>query len=89
MSNGEFKLVAIARSTRSAIQRLEDEVRERLPVVDLAAAYTRGCEVASELAERIASLAGMHGLEVLTVEAGPAFAAHAGPNAVGAAIIRG
>ncbi|MGE5603776.1 MAG: DegV family protein [Nitrososphaerales archaeon] len=89
MTNGEFKLVAIARSTRSAIQRLEDEVRERLPVVDLAAAYTRGCEVASELAERIALLAGIHSMEVLTVEAGPAFAAHAGPNALGAAIIRG
>jgi DegV family protein with EDD domain len=89
MCNGEFKLVAVARSTRSALQRLEDEVRERLPALGLAAAYTRGCEVASELAERIAALAGVQAMEVLTVEAGPAFAAHAGPNAVGAAIIRG
>jgi DegV family protein with EDD domain len=89
MSNGEFKLVAVARSTRSALQRLEDEVRERLPALGLAAAYTRGCEVASELADRIASLAGVHPVDVLTVEAGPAFAAHAGPNAIGAAIIRG
>ena len=89
MCNGEFKLVAIARSTRSALQRLEDEVRERLPVQGLAAAYTRGCEVATELADRIAALAGVHPMEVLTVEAGPAFAAHAGPNAIGAAIIRG
>jgi DegV family protein with EDD domain len=89
MCNGEFKLVAVARSTRSALQRLEDEVRERLPVQSLAAAYTRGCEVASELADRIAALAGVHPMEVLTVEAGPAFAAHAGPNAMGAAIIRG
>lgn len=89
MCNGEFRLVAIARSTRSALQRLEDEVRERLPVQDFAAAYTRGCEVANELADRIAALTGMHARDVLTVEAGPAFAAHAGPNAVGAAIIRG
>ncbi len=89
MCNGEFKLVAIARSTRSALQRLEDEVRERLPVEGLAAAYTRGCEVANELADRIAALAGVPLMDVLTVEAGPAFAAHAGPNAVGAAIIRG
>jgi DegV family protein with EDD domain len=89
MCNGEFKLVAVARSTRSALQRLEDEVRERLPALGLAAAYTRGCEVASELAERIAALAGVQAMEVLTVEAGPAFAAHAGPNAIGAAIIRG
>jgi DegV family protein with EDD domain len=89
MCNGEFRLVAVARSTRSALQRLEDEVRERLPVQGLAAAYTRGCEVAAELAERIAALAGIQPVELLTVEAGPAFAAHAGPNAVGAAIIRG
>jgi DegV family protein with EDD domain len=89
MTNGEFKLVAIARSTRSALQRLEDEVRERLPVQDLAAAYTRGCEAAAELAERIAALAGRPAIDVLTVEVGPAFAAHAGPNAIGAAIIRG
>ncbi len=89
MCNGEFKLVAIARSTRSALQRLEDEVRDRLPVQELAAAYTRGCEVAAELADRIANLAGVHPVEVITVEAGPAFAAHAGPNAIGAAIIRG
>jgi DegV family protein with EDD domain len=88
MNNGEFKLVAIARSTKSALERLEYEVRERLPVAGLAAAYTRGCEAAAELADRIAALSGMHVAEVITVEAGPAFAAHAGPNAIGAAIIR-
>lgn len=87
MSNGEFKLVAIARSTRSALERLEGEVRDRLPVVSLAAVYTRGCEAAAELAERIAALSGMRAAEVITVEAGAAFAAHAGPAAIGAAII--
>jgi fatty acid-binding protein DegV len=30
----------------------------------------------------------MHVAEVIMVEAGPAFAAHAGPNAIGAAIMR-
>ena len=63
-------------------------MRERLPVAGLAAAYTRGCEVAAELADRIAALSGVRAAEVITVEAGPAFAAHAGPNAIGAAIIR-
>ncbi len=87
MCNGEFRLVSIARSTRSALRQLEEEVRGRLPVQGLAAAYTRGCAVASDLAARISELAGLHE-EVLTVEVGPAFAAHAGPNAVGAAIIR-
>lgn len=87
MSNGEFKLVAIARSTRSALERLESEVRDRLPVVSLAAVYTRGCEAAGELAERIAALSGVHVAEVITAEAGAAFAAHAGPAAIGAAMI--
>lgn len=88
MCNGEFRLVGVARSTRSALQRLEDEVRERLPVQQLAAAYTRGYEAAAELAERIAMLAGLHPFEVLTVEVGPAFAAHAGPNGVAAIVVR-
>lgn len=88
MSNGEFRLVSIARSTRSALQRLEDEIRERLPVEALAAAYTRGCEVAADMADRIAALTNQQVAEVLVAEAGPAFAAHAGPNAIGAAIIR-
>lgn len=88
MSNGEFRLVSVARSTHSAIQRLEDEIRERLPVEALAAAYTRGCEVAADLASRVAIMAGKHDSEVIVVEAGPAFAAHAGPKALGAAVIR-
>jgi DegV family protein with EDD domain len=88
MCNGEFRLVTITRSTRSALQRLEDEVRSRLPVAALATAYTRGCEVASDLAERIASLTNRAASDVLMVEAGPAFAAHAGPRAVGTAVIR-
>ena len=88
MNNGEFKLVAVARSTKSALERLENEARERLPVQSLAAVYTRGCEAAAELAERIATLSGIHLGDVLTIEAGPAFAAHAGPNAIGAALIR-
>lgn len=88
MNNGEFKLIAIARSTKSALERLENEVRERLPVQGLAAVYTRGCEAAADLADRVAALSGLRVSEVITAEAGAAFAAHAGPNAIGAAIIR-
>jgi len=88
MSNGEFRLVGVTRSTRSALQRLEDELRTRLPVDGVAAAYTRGCEVASELAGRMAELLDRSEDEILVAEAGPAFAAHAGPKALGAAVIR-
>ena len=88
ISNGEFRLVSITRSTRGALQRLEDEVRERLPVQDVAAVYTRGCAAAGELADRVSSLAGVSRTEVILAEVGPAFAVHAGPNALGAAIVR-
>jgi DegV family protein with EDD domain len=88
MNNGEFRLVGVARSTHSALQRLEDELRVRLPVDAVATAYTRGCEVASELAGRMAELLGRQEDDILVAEAGPAFAAHAGPKALGAAVIR-
>lgn len=42
MRDGEFRLISAARSTRGALQRLEDEVRARLPIEATAAAYTRG-----------------------------------------------
>jgi len=88
MNNGEFRLVGVTRSTHSALQRLEDELRSRLPVEAVAAAYTRGCEVASELANRMATLLGQQEAAIMIAEAGPAFAAHAGPKAMGAAVIR-
>ena len=88
MSDGEFRLVGVTRSTHSALQRLEEELRSRLPVQAVAAAYTRGCEAASELASRMAVLLGRQEDEIMIAEAGPAFAAHAGPKAMGAAVIR-
>ena len=88
MSDGEFRLVGVTRSTHSALQRLEEELRSRLPVEAVAAAYTRGCEAASELASRMAVLLGRQEDEIMIAEAGPAFAAHAGPKAMGAAVIR-
>ena len=42
MRDGEFRLLGVARSYRAALQRVEDEVRVRLPVEVVAAAYTRG-----------------------------------------------
>lgn len=88
MCNGEFRLVTITRSTRNALQKVEEEVRSRLPVAALAAAYTRGCDAVSELVARISAVASQAANEIIVVEAGPAFAAHAGPGALGAAFIR-
>jgi DegV family protein with EDD domain len=88
MSNGEFRLVGVTRSTRSALQRLEEEINTRLPIEAVAAAYTRGCEAASELVARMAAMLNRRESEIMVAEAGPAFAAHAGPKALGAAVIR-
>ena len=86
--DGEFRLGGVTRSTRSALQRLEEELRDRLPAEAAATVYTRGCEAATELTDRLASLLGCRTDDVMVREAGPAFAAHAGPRALGAAVIR-
>jgi DegV family protein with EDD domain len=86
--NGEFHLLGATRSAQGALQRIEDEVRARIPVQAVAAAYTRGCQTASEMAARLASLVELHQDEILITEAGAVFAVHAGPRALGAALIR-
>lgn len=88
MTDGEFRFLGVTRSTRSALQRIEEELRARLPVAAAAAAYTRGCEVVNDLVAYLASLVNLSPAEIIIVEAGPAFAAHAGPRAMGAAVIR-
>ncbi len=89
MADGEFRFLGVARSTRGALQRIEEELRSRLPVETVAAAYTRGCEVTNDLVAYLSSLVNVSPAEIIAVEAGPAFAAHAGPKAMGAAVIRG
>ena len=88
LTNSEFRLLGVVRSTRAALLRLEEEVRSRLPVEAAAAAYTLGREAGVELLGRVAGVVSRQPDEILWVEAGPVFAAHAGPNALGAAVIR-
>ncbi len=88
LTNSEFKLVGIVRSSKSAFQRMEDEIRSRMPVETLAAAYTRTRDLAGELVNHLGALGVQSPDEIMLIEAGPAFAAHAGPGAVGAAFIR-
>jgi DegV family protein with EDD domain len=86
--NGEFRLLGATRSAQGSLQRIEDEVRARIPI-ETAAAYTRGCQTASEMAARLASLVGLKQGEILCTEAGAVFAVHAGPRALGAVVICG
>jgi DegV family protein with EDD domain len=86
--DGEMRLLGVSRSYRNAIQRLEDEVRARLPLEAAATAYTRGREYAIDLSERLGRLTNAPSNTLLMTEAGPVFAAHAGPNALGAVVVR-
>ena len=86
--DGDFRLLGATRSTNGALQRIEDEVRARIPVEAAAAAYTRGCQTASELAARLAGFIQLEEGELFLTEAGAVFAVHAGPRALGAALIR-
>jgi DegV family protein with EDD domain len=87
LREGEMHLLGVARSHATALARLEEEVRARLPVETVAIAYTRGRETAVDLAERLSALLGYVPADLMLREAGPAFAAHAGPNAIGAVVI--
>jgi fatty acid kinase fatty acid binding subunit len=86
--NGDLRLIGVTRSAQGALQRIEDEVQARIPLESAAAAYTRGCHTASELTAWLASLVDLKHDEVMLTEAGVVFAVHAGPRAVGAAVIR-
>jgi len=88
LTNGEFRLVGIVRSMHGAVQRIQDEMRARMPLEALAAAYTRGREVAVDLAGPLGAASGRDPAEITVIEAGPVFAAHAGPGAIGAVFIR-
>jgi DegV family protein with EDD domain len=88
LTNGEFRLVGIVRSTRGALQRIQDELRSRMPLEELAAAYTRGREAVGDLAGPLSAASGRAPEEIMVIEAGPVFAAHAGPGAIGAVFIR-
>jgi DegV family protein with EDD domain len=86
--NGEFRLLGAARTAQGVVQRIEDEVRARIPVNAAAAAYTRGCQTASDLVSRLAGFIEIQQGGILCAEAGVIFAVHAGPRALGAAVIR-
>jgi DegV family protein with EDD domain len=71
------------------IEKVTQALRVK-PVLELThgAAYTRGCETATDLVVRLASSLDWVSDDIMLTEAGPVFAAHAGPNALGAMIIR-
>jgi DegV family protein with EDD domain len=88
LADGDFHLLGVARSMRAALVRIEEEVRLRLPVQEVAAAYTRGRDAANQLSMHLATMLGTTSSDIIVAEAGPVFATHAGPYALGAALVR-
>jgi DegV family protein with EDD domain len=86
--NGELRLIGVARTSRGAIQRIEQEVRARLPIEAARTAYTRGRQAAVDLAENLSAVLDLPASDLLPQEAGPVFASHAGPNAFGTVVVR-
>ncbi len=87
MVEGEFKFVGAARSLKGALQRIEDEVSGWEAVEQIAVAHVRLPELVEEVAHRLAERLHMVREHILTGEAGPAFAVHAGPGAFGVVLL--
>ncbi|GAB4563379.1 MAG: DegV family protein [Anaerolineae bacterium] len=83
MTEGELRLVGAARSLKGALQRIEEDIAAWNPLERVAVAHTRAPEVVEEVARYLASRLDLLDKEILTSEAGPAFAVHAGPRALG------
>jgi DegV family protein with EDD domain len=88
MVDGDLRLLGVARSYKGALSRLEEEVRSRLPVELLATVYTRGRDAATDLVDRLAGMINVAPADIMLQEAGPVFATHTGPNALGAIVVR-
>ena len=88
MVDGDLRLLGVARSYKGALSRLEEEVCSRLPVEILATVYTRGRDAATDLVGRLAGMINVAPADIMLQEVGPVFATHAGPNALGAIVVR-
>ncbi len=87
MVEGEFRLMGAARSLRGALRRIEDEISNGEAVEQVAVAHVRLPELMEEAARRLAARLHVMRESILTGEAGPAFAVHAGPGAFGVVLL--
>lgn len=87
MVEGEFRFMGAARSLRGALQRIEDEISSWEPIEQAAVAHVRLPELVEEATRRLAARLHVVRESILTGEAGPAFAVHAGPGAFGIVLL--
>ncbi len=81
--DGRLQLLGIARSFRSALDRVLDMVEEVGALEHLGVVHARNREKALELADRLAERTGFPRGEILVREAGAVVSSHAGSGAVG------
>ncbi len=84
---GELKLVGAARSLKGALRRIEKEAAGWGSIEQIAVAHTRLPELVEEAARRLAREFHIMRENILVEEAGPAFAVHAGPGALGVVLL--
>jgi fatty acid-binding protein DegV len=87
MVDGELKLMGAARSLKGALQRIESEASGWGAIEQIAVAHVRLPELMEEAAHRLAEQFHVMRESILTGEAGPALAVHAGPGAFGIVLL--
>ncbi len=85
VKDGQANLAEKSRSWARAMDRLASSLNELGPVEHIAVLHADAPRGASELVERISAF--LPGQEILIAEAGIIVSAHAGPGAVGAAVV--
>ncbi len=85
--DGELHLMGAARSLKGAIRYIERESSGWRPVEQIAVAHTRLPDLVEEMARRLAEEFQVMRDQILVQEAGPVFAVHAGPGALGVVLV--
>lgn len=85
---GRISLVGPARGRRGATKRLVQDVLAAAPVETVAVVHSRRPEEAAALADELAFELGTPRQEIMLVELGPVFVAHAGEGVLGVGTVR-
>jgi len=80
---GQLRLMGAARSFRSALKRVTNQVEQLGPLEHLAVVHTRAQEIAEEMADRLAERIGFPRERIWVRETGAVLACHAGAGVIG------
>jgi DegV family protein with EDD domain len=86
--DGRLSLHSLARSYERGLAQIQREVARLMPVESLAVVHTRSVEVADKVARALADGLDFPRERILVTETGPLLSVHAGPKAIGVAVVR-